>query len=151
MTRRNIRHLLLTGGLWLAAPPLAVAQSTFVEGARAAAAGTAVFVIFIAVIALLFVTLHHKHKKDLFARFIDKGQEIPAALLPRAPSRERELRRGIWLTSLGLGVGLVLYIATGNLRIAAWCLILLSLGAASFVNAALLYPDASGSKRDGDR
>jgi hypothetical protein len=150
MSRPTNAHLTIGGSL-LCAPALALGQpgepDFWVDLAISSAPGTAIFVIFVAVIALLFGTLHAKFKRDLFARFVDKGQEIPAALLPRPPSRERELRRGIWLTSLGLGVGLVLFLTTHNPRVAAWSLILLFLGAASFLNAVLFYPEDSGERR----
>jgi hypothetical protein len=86
--------------------------------------------------ALLFAAMHEKRKQELIARFIDKGQEIPPTLLP-APTAQRDTRRGIWLTSFALGLGLVLYLATGELRAAVWGLLPLFLAAASFVNAAL--------------
>lgn len=95
--------------------------------------------VVIIVAALIFATLRDKRRRDVLARFAEKGQEIPSALLPEAPSRLRELRRATWLSSLGLGLGLVLYIATGDWRVAAWCLILLFLAAASFINATLFY------------
>jgi len=145
MTTTRIAHLLLAGSLLLA-PALALAQRDWVDEVQDAAAGTALFVIAIAGIALLFGTLREKFKRDLFARFIEKGQEMPAALLPRPPSRNRELRRAMWLTCLGVGVGLALYVNTGKLNVAAWSLILLFLGAASFLNAFLFYPDDSGGK-----
>jgi hypothetical protein len=88
---------------------------------------------------LLFISWREKRKLDLIARFVDKGQEIPPALLPQPPSPLREIRRGIWFTSLGIGWFLVLYLATDDARTsAAWSVILLFLGAASFINAALL-------------
>lgn len=152
---RPITSPLLLAGILLLTPALVLAQSVSVEGGGGEAyhgsmnhpfedmaAGTALFVIALAVIALIFGMYREKRRQDLLARFIDKGQEIPSALLPQPPSRLRELRRGVWLTSLGLGVGLVLYIATGSLRAAAWCLILLFLGAASFLNAMLFYPNS---------
>jgi hypothetical protein len=145
MIRPKTEQLFLAGSLLLT-PTLSLAQP---EGLREALPGTALFVIAISVIALFFGTLREKRRQDLIARFVDKGQEIPRSLLPQLPSRQRELRRGIWLTSLGLGVGLVLYIASGNLRVAAWCLILLFLGAASFLNAVLFYPNRM-RKGDGD-
>jgi hypothetical protein len=148
MTKPKTQHLLLASCL-LSVPALAVGQPEWVEIARdldQAAAGTAVFVIILAAVVMLFGTIHAKFKRDLFARFVDKGQEIPVALLPRPPSRERELRRGIWLTSLGLGVGFALFLAGGP-RAAAWCLILLFLAAASFLNAVLFYRDDSGRQK----
>ena len=145
MTRPTIERLLLAASLFLA-PALAFGQSDYLEDVREAAAGTAVFVIIVAVIAVVFGILREKFRRDLFARFIDKGQEIPAALLPRPPSRERELRRGVWLTCLGLGVGVVLFMAGGP-RVAAWSLILLFLAAGSFLNAMLFYRGDPGEPR----
>ena len=105
-------------------------------------------VLFVVIIgmALLFASHREKRKQELIARFVDKGQEIPPTLLPPLASSQRELRRGVWLTSLGLGLGLVLFIATGDLQAAAWCLILLFMGAASFINAALFYPKSDSNR-----
>jgi type VI protein secretion system component VasF len=104
-------------------------------------------------VPLYFAAKRERHKHSLYVQFLEKGQEIPPELMPRSStrksSREREVTRGVWLVSLGLGIGLVLYIATSDWRMAAWSLILLFLGAASFINAALLYPpDQSGRQRD---
>jgi hypothetical protein len=137
MTR--LERVLLAGGLVLT-PALACAQPEWVEEARNDAAGTALFIIAIALIAAVFGALRERRKHDLIVRFLDKGQEIPPSLLPRPPSMQREVRRGIWLSSLGLGVGLALYVTTGSWRVSAWCLIPLLLGAASFLNAVLFYP-----------
>jgi hypothetical protein len=76
MTRQKTEHLLIAGSLLLA-PALALGQPEWVDDAREAAAGTAVFVIIFGAVAMLFGTLRLKFKRDLFARFIDKGQEIP--------------------------------------------------------------------------
>jgi hypothetical protein len=105
---------------------------------------TAAVVVVIAM-ALFFANRRENRKQELIARLIDKGQEIPAVLLP-GPSRQRELRRAVLLAGLGIGIGLVFYIASGDWRVAAWCLILLFLSAASFLNAALFYRD-TGSGR----
>lgn len=161
MTKIKIRQLVLTGGL-LMTPILALAQqfsdadnelaAMAMEQMNRQAIGGAVSLTIIIVVALIFATLRDKRRQDLFARFAEKGQEIPPALLPAPPSRLRELRRATWLSALGLGLGLVLYIGTSDWRVAAWCLILLFLGAASFVNAALFYPPRrSGESSSGSQ
>ena len=154
MTPLKIRQLALAGGL-LMTPISALAQQfsdadnelaamAMEQMNRQVIAGAASLTVII-VAALVLATLREKRRQDLFARFAEKGQEIPIALLPAPPSRQRELRRAIWLSALGLGLGLVLYISTSDWRVAAWCLILLFLAAASFINAALFYrPVPSG-------
>lgn len=96
--------------------------------------------------ALFFAMQREKRRQDLVARFLDNGREIPPGVLPPTPSRQRELRRGVWLASLGIGIGLVLFIATSDWRVAAWCLILLFLSAASFLNAAFFYRDPGSGR-----
>jgi len=157
MTGPKTPGLLLAGSLLLA-PTLALAQDTSpadqaMMGGFFLFQGVAMALLVVVIgMALYFASQREKRKQDLIARFVDKGQEIPPALLPPTPSRQRELGRGIWFASLGLGIGLVLYIATDDWRVAAWCLILLFLAAASFLNALLFYPSrGSGSAgRDGD-
>jgi hypothetical protein len=100
-------------------------------------AATALLVIGLALIVAVSMWLRGWRRHRLLTTFIERGQEIPPALLPRPPSRQDEQRRGTWLTCLGVGVGLVLYIVSGDPKLAAWCLIPLFLGLASFVNAAL--------------
>lgn len=106
------------------------------------------FVVFIAFLLIViglplqFASRRERRRHALYSMFIDKGQEIPRELLPPLPTREssrqRELNRGVWLVSLGLGLGVALYIFTDEWRIAAWALIFLFLGVASFINALLL-------------
>jgi hypothetical protein len=105
------------------------------------AAGTAFFVIALAIVLVVFLALRERSRRRLMIAFLEKGQEIPPALLPRADSRQRELRRGTWLTGLAIGVALTLYVIGGDWKLAAWGLVPLCLGAASFVNAALFHSD----------
>jgi hypothetical protein len=145
MIRPKAEQLWLAAGFLLTPLP-ALAQMVHPEESLSErvsdhAPGFALCIIALAVIGVVYVALRDKFRRDLFVRFIDKGQEVPAALLPAPPSRLRELRRGVWLTCLGLGIGVVLYIMSGSLRVAAWSLIPLFLGAASFLNAALFYPN----------
>ena len=140
------RRIWLAAGL-LAMPMLGLAQSQWAEEAEQAAPGTALFVVAIAVIATVYGALRSKQRKDLVLRFLDKGQEVPLSLLPPIPSRHRELRRATWLTGLGIGIALALYIATGAWRAAAWGLIPTLLGCASFLNAALFYPSPGPPSR----
>jgi hypothetical protein len=115
---------------------------------QSARLGLMAFLAIVIGLVLFFMSQRDKRRQELIARFVDKGQEVPPALWPPAPSAQRELRRGTWLTSLGLGIGVVLYIATDDFKVAAWSLILLFLGAASFLNAVLFYPKP-GSHRQG--
>jgi hypothetical protein len=104
------------------------------------------FVVLITIVALAFLNQRERRRQELLARFIDRGQEIPAALLPQPRySRNLSLRRGIGLTCLGLGLGLAIYLNTGDLRSAAWCLVPLSLGIGSFINAMLGGPGPGAS------
>ena len=114
------------------------------------AAGLMLLVVAVVGMSLYFANLREKRKQELVIQYVEKGQEIPRALLPPAPSKMREVRRGIWLASLGLGLGLALYIATEEWRIAAWCLILLFLSAACFINAALFFRDDDPTGGRGD-
>lgn len=106
------------------------------------------FVVIVA--AIYFASQRDRRKQEFLARFVDKEQAIPQELLPAPPSRHRELRRGTWLLSLGLGVGLVLYIATSDWHAAAWSLILLFLAAASFINAKFFYPGSGSGRQAGN-
>ena len=119
-------------------------QAMFAQGVVAVAG--AVMVIAVIWMALHFATQRERRRQELIAKFLDKEREIPSELLPGAPSQQRELRRGVWLASSGLGIGVVLFVASGEWRVAAWCLILLFLSAASFLNAALFYRDASSDR-----
>jgi hypothetical protein len=88
------------------------------------------------------VFFRDKRRNDLIGRFIDKGLPIPPELLPGSASRTGERRRGSLLLALGLGLGCAVYFGTNDLRVAAaWSAVLVFLGVASFVNAALFYTD----------
>ena len=97
--------------------------------------------------AMYFASQRERRRQDFLLQFVEKDRQIPQGLLPPQPSRQREIRRGVWLLSLGLGLGLVLYIASGEWVTAAWSLILLLLAAASFVNAVFFYPDDHPGER----
>jgi hypothetical protein len=144
MTHPIAGRLLLGSALALA-PILALAQApaTFAEPQFAnRAGGTALFVLALVVSALAYVFFRDKRRQDLIGRFIDKGLPIPPELLPDSPSKTRERRRGSLLLALGLGLGFAVYFSTDDLRLAAaWSAVLVFLGAASFVNAALFYTD----------
>ena len=100
------------------------------------------FALGLVVAALVYSSVSERRKHELLARFIDKGQEIPPQLLPRAPSPLGAKRAGVLLTALGVGLGAAFVAATGEWQQAAWSLIPLLMGAASFANAAFLYPDS---------
>jgi len=156
MIGNTSRKLVLTGAAGLA-PCLAPAQQllnqpTYDPVAMAAAEGLTyqtgmamIALIVIIIAALIFATVRERHKQALLMSFAEKGQEIPSSLLPQPPSPEREMRRGVWILAGGLGLGLALYTFTGDWTVAAWSLIPIFLGAASFVNAALFYPKANSS------
>jgi hypothetical protein len=110
------------------------------------AAGTAFFVIAVGALVLIYVVLRERRRQQLIAMLVERGQPIPPTLLPRAASPHAEMRRGTWLTALAVGIGITLYVLTSEVRYAAWGLIPLCLGIASYVNAALFYP-RDGSQR----
>jgi Na+/melibiose symporter-like transporter len=95
----------------------------------------------IVVIALHFSTKSQREKQKLIEQCIEKGRDVPPELLAQTIplkkqteyTRRRDIRRGIWL--LYWGLGLVAYIASDDLKSAAFSLIFLFLGAGSFVNA----------------
>jgi Domain of unknown function (DUF6249) len=109
------------------------------------AAGTAFFVIAFSALVLIYVVLRDRRRHQTISMLVERGQPIPPTLLPRAASRHAEMRRGTWLVALAIGAGVTLYVLTGEMRYAAWGLIPLCLGVASYVNAALFYP-RSGSQ-----
>lgn len=104
------------------------------------AAGTALFVVALGVLVLIFVALRERRRRQLIAMFLERGQQVPPEMLPRSASRYGEMRRGAWLAALGLGIGLTSWMLTREMRWAAWGIVPLCLGAASFINAALFYP-----------
>lgn len=104
------------------------------------AAGAALFGVAIGVLVLIYVVLRERRQRQLIAMFLERGQVVPAALLPRSASRHGELRRGAWLAALGLGIGISSWVLTREVRYAAWGVIPLCLGVASFINAALFHP-----------
>ena len=115
-----------------------VAENPFGYAPVVAAIG--LFAVIIA--AMYFASQREKRKQDFLFQFVEKGQQVPQELLPPKPSRQREIRRGVWLLCLSIGLGLVLYIASGQWVTAAWSLIPLLLAVASFVNAVFFYPDS---------
>ena len=149
MSRTKAAHPLAIGSLFAGAP--AFAQQAFgqqlehvVVSPPPSSAGFALlwFASMLVVVAVIFMAMRYanerdKHRQELIAKFIDKGQEIPSFLLPQPSSARRELRRGVLLAGLGLGLGAVLYIVSNDWRVAAWCLIPLCLAAASLINASL--------------
>ena len=123
--------------------------------------GLSLLVLIAVVFVIVFLPLSYakardRRRNELYAKFLEKEQPIPQELLPGArtnhkrSSQQRELMRGVWLTALGLGVGLALYIATSEWRFAAWALVLLFLGAASFINGMLLSDDPETNGQNGE-
>lgn len=106
------------------------------------------FVLTLVVALLVFFSRRETHRNELIGRFIEKGQPVPPTLLPPPATREREIRRGIRLTGLGLGIGLALYVAMGEVAGMAWGLIPLLLGVACFINAVFFYPASVSQRTD---
>lgn len=145
----------LTTLVLLLATPLARAQNVLSDPGAPWDGGIGMLALPLMVIALVaiaffFKNAREKRRHDLYIRFLEKGQEIPRELMPRLPSRRGELIRGVWLLSLGLGIGIVLLVVSSEWRVAVWSVILLFLAAASFVNAALFYPRGDSDRRAGD-
>ena len=124
-----------------------------------------VLVVF-AIIALIFFARARREKRrhELIGQYLEKGREVPRELLSgkitgavlspgqwAALIRWRDLRRGTWLLCLGLGIGLAVYLWSGNMKYTVWCLIILFLSAAFYINA-LFFSGKSDSnrKREGD-
>lgn len=105
-----------------------------------------VFTVVMAILAMLFLAQRDRRRHALIMHFLDKGLPVSPELLPQPPSAQRDRRLGTWLTGLGAGLGLALYLVTGELRMAAWCAVPLALGLAGFVNA-VLFHRAAGPER----
>jgi hypothetical protein len=106
------------------------------------------------VLGIIAISLSFAHKQDrerlhTIARMVEKGQQVPRALLAPhevAPEIRRriDLQHAILLLCLGLGGGLTLWLVTYQWRMAAWSLIFLFLSAGKFINWHLAgRPDAS--------
>lgn len=105
----------------------------------------------IVIISIIVVaaSLEDRRRIKLIEQFVVEGRDIPAELLLTASERKEQakanakpqsqrtvdLRRGVWLLCLGLGIALATYLISGSFRIAAWGLIFLFLSGASFINA----------------
>lgn len=102
------------------------------------------FVLAALLLALLYANHRAKRRNELLSKFIDKGQEIPAALLPQPHSRQRALRTGTLLVIGSLGTALGLLATFQDFTFVAWCLVPLFLGIGCFINAAFFYRDRDG-------
>lgn len=105
-----------------------------------------VFTVVMAILAMLFLAQRDRRRHALIMHFLDKGLPVSPELLPQPPSAQRDRRLGTWLMGLGAGLGLALYLVTGEMRMAAWCVVPLALGLAAFLNA-VLFHRTSGSER----
>jgi hypothetical protein len=103
-------------------------------------------VVGIVAVSLLAPYFSQRRQARLIEVFVEKGREIPPELLakPAAPQavvltpdqlRARSMRRGVVLFALAIGVAVVAYAGTGDVRAVAWGVLLLCLALASFVNA----------------
>lgn len=165
MIRKTANKLILAG-FALFSPILAPAQpegmdaeayqqfllaSAQLDDPFAGQIGAAVLVLIVVIAGAMFMAnQREKRKQELLIRFLDQGQAVPAELFPSPPSRQREIRRGVWLLSMGAALGIVLWISSGDWAVAAWSLIPLFLGAASFINAALFYTDNGPGRQAGN-
>lgn len=157
---RKATRLMCLAATGTAAPVLASAQQALGDRELQVVElenpfGTAQIVVVIGLFAIIiaamyFASQREKRRQEFLGGFVEKEQAIPKELLPPQPSREREMRRAVWLLSLGFSVGLVLYIATGEWANAAWSLILLCLAGAGFINAALFYPKSDARQHAND-
>ncbi len=68
------------------------------------------FLIMLVVIPFYFNQRKSKSKLDLLGKFIDKDKDIPKELMFSEKKTRSDLRRAIILISLGLSVGLFLYL-----------------------------------------
>jgi len=158
MNRASTRALLLAGAL-LTIPMMAWGQAVpdptppqdfgpvdpFSSGTFGMRGLPLIFVLSLVLIGVVYSSLRQKRQNELMARFIDKGEPIPPQLLPKQSSRRTAQRIGVFLIAFGLALGLVIYVATGALQpAAAWSMMPLFLGAASFINARFFYPDSRG-------
>lgn len=106
--------------------------------------------VIFAVITLIFFARARRERRrhELIGQYLEKGQEVPRELLSGRTTgavlspeqwaafiRWRDLRRGTWFLCLGLGIGLVIYLWFGNLKYTVWCLIILFMSVAFYINA----------------
>jgi hypothetical protein len=97
------------------------------------------FLLVVVVAGLMFAAARDRRRNELLARFIDRGQEIPAVMLPQPQSRQRSLRAGTLLTLGSLALGVALLASWQDIRVVVWCLLPLSLGIGCFINAAFFH------------
>jgi len=143
--RRNpLLPRISAGALALLTPVLAMAQTDAVARAPAhwvVLAAVIPGVLFVlAIIAVSFHFAHRQERERLLAieRLVEKGLPVPRELsgrhaLPPSARRRTDLHHAVTLLCLGLGVGLALWLVTGNWRLAAWALVFLFLSAGKFI------------------
>jgi hypothetical protein len=148
-----------TISLAIFAPTLAMAQ------APALPQPPAHWVVFAAVVpgclfvlGIIAISLHFSYKQErerllAIERLLEKGHEVPRALLkpheiPPEVRRRIDLHHAIMLLCLGLGGGLALWLVTDQWRIAAWALIFLFLSAGKFINWHLAGKPLPGATPD---
>jgi hypothetical protein len=111
------------------------------------------FVLGIIAISLSFNYKQERERLLTIERLIEKGHEVPRALLkpheiPPEVRRRIDLHHAIMLLCLGLGGGLTLWLVTDQWRIAAWALIFLFLSAGKLINWHLAGKPLSSPTQD---
>ena len=117
--------ILLAGTIVLSMPTSALAAEDIPPRALFMGFGGLLFALAVVAIVHYFAVRAQRQQLELIERYIEKGQEVPHELLAkavtmtpekRAISRQRDMRRSIWLLCWGLGIALLGYITTGQLR-----------------------------------
>ena len=148
MITLSSRHL--ASGLGsLLLPAIALAQPGLDAAAPAnmlvVAAGMGLGLIAM-LLPFVLVYLASKRRNEVIRLLIENGREIPPELLRRldgrretptsaADRRNNDIRGGIVCLFLAIGIALALYLTSGQLRSAAWSLILVFLSVGNFINA----------------
>jgi hypothetical protein len=141
-------------------PALALAQTQrgSIE-ANEMIAGSIFILILIAILAIFKIAKDRK-RNELVKLLLEKGEKIPPELLAGSSfqasmnlkhtmAEQRRMMRsvGTLILCFGLGVSLVLYITSEEIRSAAWGLILIFTGIAFLINASF-FPDGEETSKE---
>lgn len=114
-----------------------------------------VLVLGIIVIALRHDARTHRQRIALIEQYLQQGREVPRELLQprydgRTPAERRQygFRRAIVLLAWAVGIAVVFYVVSGQLRAMVWGLPFLLLGVAHVFNGVFFSDD--GAPRGGD-